>query len=115
MALIEEDTDAPVDNLAALNENGIVLWVALGVELEACEPGSAFEMINRPHPGNLHRRAKSCQIFENLVDAVGNNWAMVRLLRQVGSRSWRGTPEDLADRATPQSHTRRQDKRTRSK
>ena len=60
MALIDDDAGAPVYDLAVLNEDSVDLRLPVCVELEACDPGRAFEVIDRPY-------ARDFEVSEGLL------------------------------------------------
>src|SRR5262245_64803052 len=72
VALIDDDADARVDNLVALNEQGIVLRFSVRVDLETGEPGRALEVIDQPHPGNFEVTDGS-QTRADRPDIVGDD------------------------------------------
>ena len=100
VALIEDDTDARVDNLVTLNEQGIVLGLSVRVDLETGEPGRTLEVIDQPHSGNFEV-ADRRHIGDDRPDVVGDNAAVVRL-RQVERGSGRQILDHLA-RSRPRS------------
>ena len=97
MALIEQDAGAGIDDLVALDEDGVVLRMSVGVELEAGEPGGSLEMDDLPHSGNL-QRAELDLLRENRLDIVGDDAAVVGL-GQVRHRIGCPVLDDLAGRA----------------
>jgi len=113
VALIDQDADTRVDDLAVLDENGVGLRRSKHVELETGEPDASFQVVDRPHPGNL-QHAEGCLIWENRLDIVGDDAAIVRL-GEVRHRPGRPIMDELAGRATAQSQSHRHDIRTHSK
>src|SRR5262245_44300206 len=52
VALVDHDAFPRVDDFVALNEYGVLLRFAVGVELEAGEPCRPLEVVDQPHPGD---------------------------------------------------------------
>src|SRR5262249_47049227 len=80
VALIDDGADARVDNLVALNEQGIVLRFSVRVDLEAGEPGGALEVIDQSHPGNFEVTDRR-HIRDDRPDIVGHDAAATRYAR----------------------------------
>jgi hypothetical protein len=55
VALIEQDADVGIDDLVALNEDGVVLRMSLGNELEAGEPSDERPVALRKSPATTPR------------------------------------------------------------
>src|SRR5215813_9722176 len=113
VALIDDDADARVDNLVALNEQGIVLRFSVRVDLEAGEPGRALEVIDQSHPRNFEV-TDGRHIRDDRPDIVGDDAAVV-WLRQVDRASRRQILDHLARRAAAQGHCKRHQMRTHNK
>src|SRR5215831_3094116 len=113
VALIDDDADARVDDLVALNEQGIVLRFSVRVDLEAGEPGRALEVIDQSYPGNFEVTDRG-YIRDDRPDIVGDDAAVVRL-RQVDRASGRQILDHLARRAAAQGHCKRHQIRTYDK
>ena len=48
------DAGARVDDLIALQEDGVMVGRSARIELQAGEPGRSLEVIDHTHPGNFH-------------------------------------------------------------
>ena len=115
MALIDDDAGAPVYDLAVLNEDSVELRFPVCVELEACDPGRAFEVVDQPYARDF--QVTQVLFGKNELKVRGDDAAVVRL-RLVDRRRGTGRRpilDKLAARAAAQCYCKRDHKRTRSK
>ena len=83
--MIDHDADARVDNLVALNEQGIVLRFSVRVDLETGEPSRTLEVIDQSDPGNFEVTDRP-HIRDYCLNVVGDDAAIVRLRQVDGGR-----------------------------
>jgi hypothetical protein len=116
MALIDDDAGAPVYDLAVLNEDSVDLRLPVCVELEACDPGRAFEVVDQPYARDFEV-SEGLLFGKNELKVLGDDAAVVRLRlvdRQPGTGR-RPILDKLAARAATQRRRKREDERARSK
>jgi len=85
LAAINCDADTRLNDLIALNEQGVVLGGIFSVDAQASEPSLPPKMAYRSHARNFEH-AKRRGVRENGSDVVGYNLPVVRLGEVPGQR-----------------------------